>query len=139
MALLKERSGSYFDHRHFWRYIRSYSHRASGSSRAGARCAGHGPGYICSGKIPPHKLDAKISSEEDRFEMVSLAIKDNPFFMVSDIELHRDGPSFTVETMEEFRNLYPEDELYFIMGMDSLLELDTWRTCRGLPACAGWW
>lgn len=78
-------------------------------------------------RIPPHKLEVKISSEQNRLEMVSLAIKNNPFFSVSDIEFNRRGPSFTVETMEAFRRQHPTDELYFIMGMDSLLELETWK------------
>lgn len=66
--------------------------------------------------------------------MVALAIKDNPYFQVSDIELHRNGPSFTVETMEEFHRQYPIDDLCFIMGMDSLLELDTWKDVPRLAA-----
>jgi len=59
--------------------------------------------------------------------MVRLAIQDNPHFVVSDIELRRGGTSYTVDTMEFLKVQYPEDELYFIMGMDSLLDLNSWK------------
>ncbi|MGE5398389.1 MAG: nicotinate-nucleotide adenylyltransferase [Chitinophagales bacterium] len=76
--------------------------------------------------IPPHKLDRKISSGEHRLKMLIRATTDNPFFVVDDCELRSEEPSYTVRTMQYFRRKYQEDELFFIMGMDNLLDLDTW-------------
>jgi len=77
---------------------------------------------------PPHKLDHAISPAEDRYNMVVLATQTNPSFEVSRVEIDREGPSFTVDTVEELRGRVPDDTtLYFITGTDAILGLDTWR------------
>lgn len=76
---------------------------------------------------PPHKTSQRVTSGRHRLNMLKEAIKDNPGFEVSEVELLRDGPSYTVDTMRYFAALYPKEQLFFLMGMDSLLELDTWK------------
>ena len=51
----------------------------------------------------------------------------NRYFLASDIEIKRDGCSYTIDTMKEFKSLYPQDELYFIIGSDLLKYLDDWK------------
>lgn len=75
----------------------------------------------------PFKLGQVTSSGEHRLNMLRLATRDNPHFTASDIELRRGGTSYTVDTLEALNNLYPNDEFYFIMGMDSFLELNGWK------------
>ncbi|MBI3945795.1 MAG: nicotinate-nucleotide adenylyltransferase [Armatimonadetes bacterium] len=92
--------------------------------------------------VPPHKQRADISSGEDRYAMVLLATASNPFFAVSRIELQRPGPSYTIDTIREFRAAFgPEAALYFITGADAVLEILTWhhpeaiiRECRFIAA-----
>lgn len=76
--------------------------------------------------VPPHKLDEEITPAEDRYAMVELAIASNPHFSVSRIDIDRPGPSYTVDTIALLRQKWTE-EIYFIMGMDSLMEIDTWH------------
>lgn len=66
-----------------------------------------------------------ISEVHHRLTMVSLAISGSPFFGLSDIETTRPGPSYTVETITEFRK--SGGELYFILGSDNLLSLPMWH------------
>jgi nicotinate-nucleotide adenylyltransferase len=75
---------------------------------------------------PPHKeLDGEVSFA-DRKAMVELAIAGNPSFLVSDIEEQRGGRSYSVDTLRELQKLYPGDELFFIIGSDSFLEISSW-------------
>ncbi|EHQ91757.1 nicotinate-nucleotide adenylyltransferase [Desulfosporosinus youngiae] len=76
---------------------------------------------------PPHKNRKGISDAELRFEMVKRAIQDNPSFDISRLEIEREGPSYTVETLRVLRRMWPEHELYFITGSDALLEIFSWR------------
>ena len=77
--------------------------------------------------IPPHKQKENIVPAKHRLEMVRLSIKGNHFFDLSDVELHRKGPSYTIDTVREMRRSYPDDELFFIMGIDLLTDFDTWK------------
>lgn len=76
---------------------------------------------------PPHKLGRPVTPAAHRLEMVRLAIAGNPRFEVSDLELQREGPSYTIDTVRALRAAYPDWELAFLVGMDSLLEITTWR------------
>jgi nicotinate-nucleotide adenylyltransferase len=77
---------------------------------------------------PPHKGDVYVTPVEDRLEMVRLAIEGNPRLVVSDIEAKRETPSYTIDTIREFRaGLDADEEIYFIIGADSLLEFFTWK------------
>ena len=73
------------------------------------------------------KVQNEILSSEDRLEMVSLAVKDIPYFVCSDMEVCREGYTYTVDTLRLLSEQYPEDDFYFIMGADSLFGLPKWR------------
>ncbi len=74
------------------------------------------------------KADRPISPAEHRLQMLRLAIVDKPYFKLSNIEIERTGPSYTVDTIAELRDkLGSEDEFFFILGWDSLAELPQWR------------
>ncbi|WAM32926.1 nicotinate (nicotinamide) nucleotide adenylyltransferase [Caldicellulosiruptor morganii] len=72
---------------------------------------------------PPHK-NSEIALPQHRFEMVRLSIEDNPDFEVSDFEIKKEGPSFTINTLEYFSILY--EKVYFIIGSDNLFEIKKW-------------
>ncbi len=78
-------------------------------------------------KIPPHKIDEKLVSAKHRYNMVKHAIEDNPHFEVSQIELNREGTSYTVDTLSQISESYPDKDFYFICGADSLMKFETWR------------
>jgi nicotinate-nucleotide adenylyltransferase len=78
-------------------------------------------------RVSPLKLGNTCASGEDRYRMVSLAIADNAHFAISRIELDREGPSYTVDTLEALHTACGRVELYFILGMDSLETLVHWR------------
>jgi len=77
--------------------------------------------------LPPHKDNPDIAQASLRLEMVKIAIKGNRHFSVSDIEIKRDGRSYTIDTIKEFKKAHPVDELYFIIGSDLLKYLDEWK------------
>jgi nicotinate-nucleotide adenylyltransferase len=79
-------------------------------------------------KIPPHKSATEVTPPEVRLEMVRRAVSDNPFFDVSEVELRRDGPSYSIDTLLELRRLVgPSARLWFIVGADAFLEMHTWH------------
>jgi nicotinate-nucleotide adenylyltransferase len=77
--------------------------------------------------LPPHKDSLDIAPAADRFKMIKLAIKSNEYFSVSDIEIKRDGRSYTIDTLREFKKKFPHDDLYFIIGSDLLKYLEEWK------------
>ncbi len=77
---------------------------------------------------PPHKEVAEEVPFADRLAMVELAIEPFAQFLASDLEGQRGGPSFSVQTVEELRRLYPGDEFTFIMGLDSFAEIGLWKS-----------
>ena len=76
---------------------------------------------------PPHKPLAGEVSFKHRCEMVRLAIDGNDYFEFSDLEGQRPGKSFSIDTIMEFRSSHPEDQLFFIIGSDSFLEIGLWH------------
>jgi nicotinate-nucleotide adenylyltransferase len=76
---------------------------------------------------PPHKQGERTAVAY-RLEMVRLAIAGHPAFQVSDLEARRPGPHYSVETLQTVRGERPDDELYFLIGADSLVDLPTWRS-----------
>ena len=74
---------------------------------------------------PPHKPAAHLAPAADRFAMVRLAIAGHPRLAVSDVELQRAGPSYTVDTLEELWRT--GDELFLLVGSETFLDLLTWR------------
>lgn len=82
---------------------------------------------------PAHKKAYLVSSPEERYAMTLLATGSNPCFSASRIEIERPGPSYTIDTLREFRRLYPDlDALYFITGADAVLEILTWHESDNL-------
>jgi nicotinate-nucleotide adenylyltransferase len=77
--------------------------------------------------LPPHKQDEVLPSAAQRQEMVSLAIAGNAHFSLSDIEVKREGKSYSVDTVAELMRLHPATDFYFITGLDSFLEIQTWK------------
>ncbi len=75
---------------------------------------------------PPHKTDKDIPSGEHRLNMVKLAVGDNSAFDVSDMEIVAGGKSYTAKTLEHLAEKFPLDELCFIVGGDSLCEMERW-------------
>lgn len=75
---------------------------------------------------PPHKPDEPIVDARHRLEMVRRLIDGDPAFRLTDLELRRNGPSYTADTLEELARRYPDAELYLIIGEDSLRRLHTW-------------
>jgi nicotinate-nucleotide adenylyltransferase len=77
---------------------------------------------------PPHKQNIpELTSAQDRYEMVRLAIEGEPFLEVSDCELKRGGVSYTFDTLIEFEKIYPGSEFFLILGKDALGGVDTWH------------
>lgn len=62
-----------------------------------------------------------------RLEMTKLAVMDTPYFEVSTVEIDRGGNSYTYETLRELKDIYPESELFFIVGADSFFYMDKWK------------
>lgn len=75
----------------------------------------------------PHKNDGAFGSDRQRTEMIDLAIGGHPSFLRSSIEIERGGVSYTVETLEQLREQYPDDELFLMIGGDSLNGFSTWK------------
>ncbi len=76
--------------------------------------------------VPPHK-PAGRTAVAHRLEMVRLATAGHSAFVVAEIEAKRPGPHYSVETLESVRRDQPGDELFFLIGADSLADLPTWR------------
>ncbi|MEA2643313.1 MAG: nicotinate-nucleotide adenylyltransferase [Chloroflexota bacterium] len=75
---------------------------------------------------PPHRPPA-VASPEQRLEMCRLGIEGEPRFEVSDLELKRQGPSYTVDTLAQLRKEQPDDELFLILGWDAAKLFSTWH------------
>lgn len=83
--------------------------------------------FIPAGK-PPHKQGSAVTEAMHRYVMTVMATYSNPHFFVSALEIERNGPSYTVDTIEFLREKYGADtDFYFITGADALEELPTWK------------
>jgi len=76
---------------------------------------------------PPHRREGTVAGAEQRLEMSRLAIAGESRFEVSDVETRRDGPSYTVDTLEELRRSHAGDDLFLILGWDAARLFATWR------------
>lgn len=92
---------------------------------------------------PPHKSDESIVSHtKNRVEMVKRAIAGIEYFVLEPYEVENEGIHYSYKTMEHFKNQYPENEFYFIIGADSLFSIEKWvhpeillKECAMLAAC----
>ena len=81
--------------------------------------------YILPASIPPHR-PVPLASSQQRVEMLQLALRDYPQFSLDCRELERSGPSWTVLTLQSFRQQFPDDSLCLVMGSDAFAGLPTW-------------
>ncbi len=80
--------------------------------------------------VPPHKLAYEVTAAANRVEMLKLAIGGHPQFEVSTYEVNRGGVNYTFETLAALQSEYPDAELFFLLGSDSLNDLPQWREPR---------
>ncbi len=78
---------------------------------------------------PPHKSERKLAPDHARIEMCGILFSDK-LFTVSDMEIKRTGKSYTVDTVRQLKNMYPDDEFFLFMGADMLLYFDKWFKWR---------
>lgn len=89
--------------------------------------------YLIPSASPPHKARADLAPAADRMAMVQAAIAGHGGLRASDIELKRQGPSYTIDTVCAFRRHLPKRAwLYLIMGLDAFLEIETWKSYEDL-------
>jgi nicotinate-nucleotide adenylyltransferase len=80
--------------------------------------------------VPPHKGRGAMAAAADRLRMIELAVAGAPGLAVSDVELRRAGPSYTIDTVRHFQERVPDADIALIMGLDAFLEIDTWKSFR---------
>ena len=79
------------------------------------------------------KLERIITAAEHRLHMLRLALDDTPYFSISEIEIERSGPTYTIDTITALKEqLSAEDELFFILGQDNLMQLPQWHEASNL-------
>ncbi|MFB6214708.1 MAG: nicotinate-nucleotide adenylyltransferase [Candidatus Bipolaricaulia bacterium] len=83
-------------------------------------------------KHPPHKSEEGMTEAEVRYEMVKLAVKGRDKLEVSPVEINREGPSYTIDTLKEMKDVY--GKIAFIVGADNLINIDTWKEPEKLLA-----
>lgn len=89
--------------------------------------------YFIPAALPPHKDTYALVDAGDRREMISRAIGSNPGFAISDVELRREGRSYTIDTVKAFKEDPSEDTAYFlIIGMDQFFDIGTWKDYEAL-------
>lgn len=82
--------------------------------------------------LPPHKDASRLVTAAHRAAMLGKAIEDNPDFEICDVEIRRGGTNYSIDTVRHLRDLYPGHDLFFIIGSDSLMELNQWKDIREL-------
>lgn len=87
-------------------------------------------------KLPAYKEQDELLDSRQRSRMVQLAIDDFPYMEFSDLELTRSGATYTIDTLQELKQKYPNDKLYFILGGDSLMDLHKWRAYQDILTLA---
>jgi nicotinate-nucleotide adenylyltransferase len=89
--------------------------------------------FLIPAAVPPHKRSTAVSKAADRLQMMELSLSGHAGLKISDIELRRSGPSFTIDTVGHFKKtLSADSEIYLILGLDAFLEIDTWKSYRNL-------
>ncbi len=83
--------------------------------------------YFVPTNITPLKDNTDIVSPEHRLNMCKIALSDYPYFSVSDVEIKREGTSYSCDTIAFFKALHPDAQLHFIMGADMFLTLEKWK------------
>jgi nicotinate-nucleotide adenylyltransferase len=81
---------------------------------------------------PWQKADEDVSPPEHRYLMTVIATASNPRFTVSRVDIERDGPTYTIDTLRDLRASFPDDELHFITGADALADILSWKDAEEL-------
>ncbi|AHH94996.1 nicotinate-nucleotide adenylyltransferase [Kutzneria viridogrisea] len=76
---------------------------------------------------PWQKSQREVAAAEDRYLMTVIATASNPRFSVSRVDIDRDGPTYTADTLRDLADRYPEDKLFFITGADALEQIVSWK------------
>lgn len=92
--------------------------------------------YVIPAAVPPHKQSREIVSSGHRVAMLEMAMQGLPVIL-SDMELKRDGKSYTVDTVRDLRKEVDDAEIYLTMGVDAFFEFHTWRDDRTILSMAG--
>jgi nicotinate-nucleotide adenylyltransferase len=77
--------------------------------------------------IPPHKESADVASAEHRLKMVDLALSAFDRFFPSSIEIDARGTSYSIVTLNRIKEMFPQTEIFFLLGIDAFLEIETWK------------
>ncbi len=88
--------------------------------------------YLVPSARPPHKGEGGLAPAGHRLDMVRRAVRGNPGLYGCSYECRKPGPSYSIETLSWFHRRHPAAELFFIMGWDAWLEIDSWHSCREL-------
>ncbi len=83
--------------------------------------------YLVPSKVSPHRSSDEYAAEADRIAMLALACGEDERLRVSSFELDHDRVSYSIYTVEYFRSLYPDSEIFLLMGSDMLLSFDQWN------------
>jgi len=83
--------------------------------------------FLYPSALPPHKSSANLATARDRMRMVEDAVKDRPDIFASDVELQRQGPSFTIDTINAFKQACPDTTFHLLMGSDAFFDITTWK------------
>lgn len=76
----------------------------------------------------PHKKDRPMASVSDRLEMLYLATEGESSFKVVDIECKRKGPSYTIDTLKQLKELHPHSDFYLVLGFDAVKQFHRWKS-----------
>lgn len=91
--------------------------------------------YLIPASVPPHKRHADPTPAAIRLEMTRLAVSGTDRLRVSDVEIERAGPSYSIDTVRAFQETFPEpNRLFLVMGIDAFVELHTWKSVQEILA-----
>ncbi len=89
--------------------------------------------FLIPGAIPPHKDKSSIAPFDNRLAMAQMAVEESSHLSVLDLEGRRKGFSYSIETLKEIHQLFgPDLEVYFIIGIDAFMEIQTWKDYKQL-------
>ena len=91
--------------------------------------------FLIPAALPPHKRPGEVAAAADRLHMILLSLEGREGLDVSDVELKRTGPSYTIDTVRHFKGrTAQEDQVFLVIGLDAFLEIDSWKSYRDLLA-----
>ena len=88
--------------------------------------------YVIPAHISPFKIDQEIISDIHRLNLVKIALLDYPHVIVSDIEIQRQGISYTIDTINQIKSIHPNSSLFLLIGEDQARDFDKWREYKAI-------